>query len=95
MIENKMRPIHPGEILREDFLKPLKLTPAALANLLDLPAALIIDIVKEKCPLSAEVAQRITRRYGGDAQFWLNLQASYDLKTAQRRRGPARRARSS
>lgn len=92
MIENKMRPIHPGEILREDFLVPLKMTPAALADQLDLPATLIIDIVREKCPLSAEVAARITQHYGGDAQFWLNLQASYDLKTAQRRRGPARRA---
>lgn len=94
MIENKMRPIHPGEILREDFLKPLRMTPAALADQLDLPAALIIDIVKEKCSLSAEVAARITQHYGGDAQFWLNLQASYDLKTAQHPRGPGRRAAS-
>jgi addiction module HigA family antidote len=94
MIKNKMRPIHPGEILREDFLKPLKMTPAALADQLDLPASLIIDIVKEKCPFSAEVAARITQHYGGDVQFWLNLQASYDLKTARRPRGPARRAAS-
>lgn len=92
MIENKMRPIHPGEILREDFLVPLKMTPAALAKQLDLPAALLDDIVKEKRPFSTEIAERLTQHYGGDVQFWLNLQASYDLKAARRRPAPAKRA---
>lgn len=92
MIEDKMRPIHPGEILREDFLVPLKMSAATLAKVLGLPADLIGDIVEERCALPAEVAERITRHYGGDAQFWLNLQASYDFKMARRPRGPARRA---
>lgn len=70
------------------------MTPTALADRLDLPAALIINIVKEKLPLCAEVAARITQHYGGDTQFWLNLQASYDLKTEQRRPGPTTRAAS-
>jgi addiction module HigA family antidote len=98
MLENKMRPVHPGEILREDFLVPLKMKPAALAKALDLPPSLIADIINEKRDVTAEIALRITQHFGGDVQSWLNLQASYDEKIAQLKPGqpwPATRAVSS
>lgn len=82
MIEDKMRPIHPGEIVREDFLVPLKMSPAAFADLLDLPAVVIREIVDEQRSMSAEVAERIKWHFGGDVDFWLRLQRSYDDKIA-------------
>ena len=82
MIKDNMRPIHPGEILREDFLVPLKMSPAAFADLLDLPTTVIRELVEEKRSLSAEVAERIKRQFGGDVEFWLRLQQSYDDKIA-------------
>lgn len=84
MFADKMRPIHPGEILREDFLVPLKMSPAAFAKLLALPVAVVSEIVDEQRALSVEVAQRISLRFGGEADFWLRLQQSYDDKIAQR-----------
>jgi addiction module HigA family antidote len=77
-----MRPIHPGEILREDFLAPLKTKPLALAQALDLPVTLVADILNERHPVTAEIALRLTRHFGGDVHSWLNLQASYDKKIA-------------
>jgi len=82
MIQDKMRPVHPGEVLREDFLVPLKMKPSTLAQVLDLPPALITDIVKEKHSVTAEIALKITQHFGGDVQSWLNLQISYDEKIA-------------
>jgi addiction module HigA family antidote len=82
MLVNKMRPIHPGEILREDFLVPLKMTPLAFAGMLELPEAVIADIVNERRDVCADVAARIVRRFGGDVEFWLRLQQSFDDKTA-------------
>lgn len=82
MPENKMRPIHPGEILREDFIAPLKMKPLALAQALDLPPALVTEILNEKHSITAEIALKITQYFGGDVQSWLNLQASYDKKIA-------------
>jgi addiction module HigA family antidote len=77
-----MRPIHPGEVLREDFLVPLKMTPSALAGMLDLPSALIIGIINERYGITEEIALRITQHFGGDVQSWLNLQQSYNSKRA-------------
>jgi addiction module HigA family antidote len=82
MIEDKMRPIHPGEVLREDFLVPLKMTPSALAHMLDLPSDLIIGIINERYGITAEIALRITQHFGGDVQSWLNLQQSYNSNRA-------------
>jgi antitoxin HigA-1 len=83
MLKNGMRPVHPGEILREEYLKPLGMSANALANRLHVPASRINDIVLERRGVSADTALRLTRCFGGDAQTWLNLQAMYDLRTAE------------
>ena len=81
--KNGMRPVHPGEILREDFLRPSGLTPHALAKALHVPAPRINDIVRERRGISADTAMRLARYFGGDAQSWLNLQVIYDLRVAE------------
>jgi len=78
---NRMSPVHPGEILREDFLKPLGMSVNALATALGVPATRIHEIVKERRSVTADTAQRLARYFGGDAASWLSLQAMYDLKT--------------
>lgn len=78
---NRMRPVHPGEILREDFLVPLGLSVNALALALGVPATRIHEIVKERRSISADTAERLARYFGGDAASWMSLQAAYDLKT--------------
>ena len=78
---NCMRPVHPGEILREDFLVPLGMSVNALALALGVPATRIHEIVKERRSVTADTAERLARYFGGDARSWLNLQAAYDLKT--------------
>lgn len=83
MIKNGMRPVHPGEILREDFLKPLALSANALAKHLHVPASRINDIVLERRGVTADTALRLSRAFGGDAQSWLNLQTAYDLRSAE------------
>ncbi|MGE4090216.1 MAG: HigA family addiction module antitoxin [Candidatus Binatia bacterium] len=84
---NKMRPIHPGEILREEFMEPLGLSANALAAALRVPAPRINDIVRERRGISPDTALRLARYFGSTPQFWLNLQASYDLKIALRDSG--------
>lgn len=78
---NKLRAIHPGEILREDFMLPLGLTINGLARALDVPATRIHSIVHGERAISADTAARLARHFGGDAASWLALQATYDLKT--------------
>lgn len=82
-MNNQMRPIHPGEILREEYLIPLGMTANALSVALHVPAPRINDIVREKRGISPDTALRLARYFGGDAQSWLNLQNAYDLKTAE------------
>ena len=83
MIKNGMRPVHPGEILREDYLVPLGISANALAKALNVPAPRINDIVRERRGVSADTAMRLARYFGGDARSWLNLQAAYDLRVAE------------
>jgi addiction module HigA family antidote len=83
MLKNGMRPIHPGEILREDFLKPLGMSANALARALNVPAPRVNDIVRERRGVSADTAMRLARYFGGDARSWLNLQTAYDLRIAE------------
>ncbi|MCL4745164.1 MAG: HigA family addiction module antidote protein [Burkholderiaceae bacterium] len=78
---NRMRAVHPGEILREDFLVPLGLSVNALAIALSVPATRIHEIVKERRSVSADTAARLAQYFGGDPGSWMNLQATYDLKT--------------
>ncbi len=81
---NGMRPVHPGEVLREDFLIPLGMTPHALSKALHVPPARVNDIVLERRGVTPDTALRLARYFGGDAQSWLNLQQAYDLKTAEK-----------
>ena len=83
MFKNGMRPVHPGEILREDYLVPLGMTANALAKALNVPAARIHDVVRERRAVTADTAMRLARYLGGDARSWLNLQAAYDLRVAE------------
>ena len=84
---NKMRPIHPGEVLREEFLAPLGLSAHALSQALRVPAPRVNDIVRERRSVTPDTALRLARHFGTTAQFWINLQASYDLKIAVREAG--------
>jgi addiction module HigA family antidote len=86
-VKNKMRPIHPGEILREEFLTPLELSPHALAMELKVPAPRINDIVRERRAITPDTALRLARYLGTTAQFWLNLQTGYDLKITEKTMG--------
>ena len=81
MIQNKMRPIHPGEILREEYLIPLELSANRLARDLRVPVTRISKILNEERSVTPDTALRLARYFGGDAQTWLNLQSAYDLKT--------------
>lgn len=78
---NRMRPVHPGEVLREDYLVPLGLSANALAVALEVPATRIHEIVKERRAVTADTAARLAQYFGGDAASWLVMQANYDLKT--------------
>jgi addiction module HigA family antidote len=85
--QNLMRPIHPGEILREEFLAPLNMSAHALALELKVAAPRINDIVRERRAVTPNTALRLARYFGTTPGFWLNLQTAYDLKIAQRESG--------
>lgn len=87
MIKNNMRPIHPGEILREEYLEPLGMTPNALSIHLRVPSPRINDVVREKRGITTDTALRLARYFNTTAQYWLNLQTSYELKQAEREVG--------
>ena len=78
-----MRPVHPGEVLREEYLVPLGLSSRALAMALKVPPPRVNDIVRERRGVSADTARRLARYFGGDARSWLNLQVAYDLRVAE------------
>lgn len=84
MFKNGMRAVHPGEVLREDYLKPLGLSVNALSKALVVPCSRMNDIVHERRGISADTALRLERYFGSDAQGWLNMQSAYDLKMAQK-----------
>ncbi|HOU57578.1 MAG TPA: HigA family addiction module antitoxin [Smithellaceae bacterium] len=86
-LKNKMRPVHPGEVLREEFLAPLGMSVNALAMELKVPAPRMNDIVRERRAVSPDTALRLARYFGTTAQFWLNLQTSYDLKITEETTG--------
>jgi addiction module HigA family antidote len=76
-----MRAVHPGQVLREDFLAPLGMSVNALSIALGVPATRIHEIVKERRAVTADTAARFAKYFGGDAASWLVMQANYDLKT--------------
>lgn len=87
MARKKLAPVHPGEILDEEFLKPLALTQYRLAKALKVPARRINEIVLGKRTVSADTALRLGRFFRNSPRFWLNLQASYDLEVEADRLG--------
>ncbi len=85
--KKNISPIPPGETLREDFLKPLGLTANRLAMELLVPVTRVNDIVRGKRAITADTALRLARYFGTTPQFWMNLQANYDLELAEDGRG--------
>jgi len=81
---NNMRPIHPGEIIKEEYLEPLGMSVNALAIALRVPAPRINDVVRQRRGISIDTALRLARYFNTTAQFWMNLQISYDLKIARK-----------
>jgi antitoxin HigA-1 len=75
--------VHPGEVLREEFLLPLGMSARSLAVAIDVPANRISDILRERRDVSADTAIRLGRYFGTTPQFWINLQAAYDLSKAE------------
>lgn len=86
---NGMRPVHPGEILREEFLAPLDMSANRLARAIDVPANRITELVAERRNVTADTALRLAQAFGTTAEFWMNLQNAYDLRTTEREAGPA------
>jgi addiction module HigA family antidote len=79
----KLSPIHPGEILREEFLVPLKITPHALSLSLQVPATRINDIVRGHRAISVDTSLRLAKFFGTTAEFWMGLQVDYDMAVAR------------
>ena len=77
--------VHPGEILREEFLAPLGITPYALGNACHVPRTRIERLVREESPVTADTALRLGRYFGTGPEFWINLQGMYDLAVASKR----------
>ena len=78
-----LAPVHPGEILREEFLSPLGMTPYAVAAALRVPRTRIERLVREETPVTPDTALRLARYFGTTPDFWLGLQAQYDIEVAQ------------
>ena len=83
-VRNGMRAVHPGEILREEYLAPLGMSANALAQALKVPASRINDIVLERRGITVDTALRLVRYFGGDVQTWMNLQTAYEVKVAEK-----------
>lgn len=80
----QLPPLHPGEVLREEFLVPLDLSPGALAKAMGVPRTRVERIAAETSGITADTALRLSRALGTSAQFWLNLQNRFDIETAER-----------
>jgi antitoxin HigA-1 len=80
----RLPPIHPGEILREEFLEPLAISVYALANAIKVPRSRANDIVRGRRAITTDTAMRLGRYFGVSPEFWINLQARYDLDVAER-----------
>ncbi len=85
MATKKAFAIHPGEILREEFMRPMGLSSYRLAKELHLPIPRVNEIVRERRSITADTALRLARYFGTSAQVWMNLQGEYDLRQAQKK----------
>lgn len=84
MFKKGMRPVHPGEVLLEDYLKPMGVSVNALAKALHVPYSRLRNVVDGKRGVTADTALRLERYFGSEAQGWLNLQSAYDLRIAEK-----------
>jgi antitoxin HigA-1 len=84
MYKNGMRPVHPGEVLLEDYIKPMGTSVRAISLALCVPYSRLREIVDGNRGVSADTALRLERYFGSDAQGWLNLQTAYDLRLAEK-----------
>jgi len=87
MKEKKLHPVHPGEVLLEEFLKPMNISQNKLAINISVPARRINEIVLEKRGITADTALRLAKFFGISAEFWLGLQAQYDLDVTAEKLG--------
>ena len=87
MSEKKLPPVHPGEILRDEFLIPLNISQYRLAKDINVPARRINEIVHGKRGITADTALRLARYFGSSERLWLNLQTRYDLEVEKDRLG--------
>ena len=87
--KDRLPPIHPGEILSEEFLSPLGMSAHQLAMALRVPGTRINDIVNEKRGITADTALRLSRYFGTTSRFWMNMQASWELEVAEDQLGNA------
>lgn len=87
MKQNKLSPVHPGEVLLEEFLKPLAISQYRLAKDISVPPRRVNEIVLHKRSVSADTALRLSRFFGTSAEFWLNLQSQFDLDVESDRLG--------
>ena len=87
-IVNGMRPIHPGEILREEFLQPMGMSAHALSMALQVPAPRINDLVRERRAVTVDTALRLAQYFGTSAEFWMGLQTDFDMAKARARLAP-------
>ena len=85
----RLKPVHPGEVLKHDFMEPFALSSTALANAVGVTPARINEIVCGRRGVTADTALRLARYFGTDAQSWMNLQDRYELAVAERRLGDA------
>jgi len=81
----RLDPVHPGEVLKRDFMKPIELSSTALARALGVTPARINEIVRCRRGITADIALRLARYFGTDAQSWMNLQDRYELAEAERK----------
>jgi len=96
----KLPPVHPGEVLREDFLVPMNLSPYAVARAVGVPRTRIERLANERTPVTADTALRLAKYFGTSPAFWMGLQAQYDIEraadelgTTLRKIAPAREAK--
>lgn len=83
MGSKNFKPIHPGEILEEEFLKEMKISQSQLARDIQVPHRRVNEIARGKRSITPDTAMRLSRYFGNSAEFWLNLQTTYDLRLLQ------------
>jgi addiction module HigA family antidote len=88
-VTNGMRPIHPGEVLCEEFIRPLGMTAHALSMAVQVPAPRIHEILHERRSVTVDTAMRLAKYFGTSAEFWLGLQTDYDMAVARATMGDA------